>query len=130
MPRPMATAARRPPVSASVGASGKSNEQNGCRARAPAGAGGEGRAGVSPAVWHDSGRSVFQMSSAEAVLGAGEAAVAHLAAVGLGGADDGRAEVGVLLDEARPQLVEQPEHVVRDEDLPVAAGAGADADGR
>ena len=40
------------------------------------------------------------------------------------------AEVGVLLDEARLEVVVQAEHVVGHEHLAVAAGAGADADGR
>src|SRR5262249_23365548 len=53
----------------------------------------------------------------------------NLAAVGFHGLDDTLAEVGVLLDEAWAEVVEQAEHVVGDEDLAVAADAGADADG-
>ncbi len=64
------------------------------------------------------------------MFGAGEGAGADFAAVFLGGAADGGAEVGVLLDEAGSDVVEQAEQVGSDEDLAVAAGSGADADGR
>ena len=60
----------------------------------------------------------------------GELALAHLAAILLRRLDHGPADVGVLLDETRSQVVEEAEQVVRHQDLTVAAGAGADADGR
>ena len=35
-----------------------------------------------------------------------------------------------MLDELRPEVAEQAQHVVADQDLAVAGGRGADADGR
>src|SRR5688500_3182362 len=64
------------------------------------------------------------------MLRPGEPAVAYLVAVAGDGAADLLADVRVGLHEARPEVLEQPEHVVRDEDLAVAPRAGPDADRR
>src|SRR4051812_36021256 len=52
-------------------------------------------------------RPPARLCLAEAVLVRGELALAHLAAVGLDRADHVAAQVGVLLDEPRPEVVEQ-----------------------
>src|SRR5271165_4343776 len=65
--------------------------------------------------------------SAETVLRPRERALAHLAAIPLDRVANRLADVGVLLHEARPQVVEQAEHVVRHQDLPVAPRPRADA---
>ena len=54
----------------------------------------------------------------------------HLAAILLTAFAIRLSDVRILLDEPRPQIVEQPEHVVRHQHLPVAPGPGADADSR
>src|SRR5258707_720253 len=61
--------------------------------------------------------------------GAGEATSADVFGVGRGGAADLALQVGVAADELR-RPVEQAEHVVDHQHLTVAAGRGADADGR
>src|SRR5580700_7964189 len=58
-----------------------------------------------------------------------EAALAYIVAILLGCVPNRLAELGVALHETVMQLVEQPEHVVGDHYLSVAAGARADADG-
>src|SRR4051812_39720650 len=60
----------------------------------------------------------------------GEPALAHLAAVRLDRLADLRPALDVALDEPRPQVAVQPEHVLDDEHLPVAVRPGPDADGR
>src|SRR5262249_18523853 len=39
-------------------------------------------------------------------------------------------QLGIALDETGMKLLKQTQEIVRDEDLPIAAGAGADANGR
>ena len=60
----------------------------------------------------------------------GERAAPDVRGVGRECPADLAAQVGVLLHEARRPALVEPEQVVPDEDLAVAAGAGADPDGR
>ena len=53
----------------------------------------------------------------------------YLAHVVLGGADDGVADLGESLGELGHPAARHPEHVVTDEHLAIAVGAGPDADG-
>jgi hypothetical protein len=62
------------------------------------------------------------------MLFARKRAFAHLMTVDFRGTADVAADLSILLDEARPELIEQTVHVVRDEHLAVAADAGADAE--
>src|SRR5262245_36017334 len=68
--------------------------------------------------------------SAKGMLRARKIAVAHLLAVTLRRLHDRLPHLRITLGEARPQFLGEAEQVGRDEDLPVAACPGADADGR
>ena len=63
------------------------------------------------------------------MLGGGEGALAHLVDVAGEAVAHGLAHVREALDELRAEVAEHAQHVLVDEDLAVAAGAGADADG-
>ena len=64
-------------------------------------------------------------------LGVGrECAVADVVAIGPDGAGNDFADVGVLAREFRRRVEGEAEEIVRDEDLAVAIGAGADTDRR
>src|ERR1019366_4844546 len=71
-----------------------------------------------------------KFSRPERMFRSGEMSFADFEAVLLDGLGNRCADVGVLLDEARVQFVEQAEHIVGDENLTVATGARADTDGR
>jgi len=63
------------------------------------------------------------------VLGGGECPGLDLAVIGFEGLLDLLVELGVLLDEARREAVEQTQQVVCDQHLPIAIHPAADADG-
>src|SRR6266851_5307717 len=63
------------------------------------------------------------------MLGGGESSFADFSRIGFDGLEDLPAQVGVLLGETGPEIIEQAEHVMSDENLSVATGACPDADG-
>src|SRR5258706_1015155 len=65
-----------------------------------------------------------------AVVVVRERAGAHVGGVGLQAGDRHLRQIGVALGELRLEIGEHSEQVVREQDLPVGAAAGADADGR
>ena len=80
------------------------------------------RAYVQPS-WVESGRL------SEALALAGKSPLGDVGDVGGDRGADLLAELGVVPDELGPELLDQPQHVVDDQDLAVAMRAGADADG-
>ena len=63
------------------------------------------------------------------MLGARKAAGPDIGGIGGNGRVGCRAEFGIALHEARPEIGEEAEDVVKDQNLPVAGRRGADADG-
>src|SRR5690606_30558322 len=72
---------------------------------------------------------LFLRPDLERMFRAGEAASADFRRIVFRRLGDHSREVGEMLDEARLEIVEQAEHVVRNQNLAVAGGRGADTDG-
>src|SRR3546814_5216487 len=68
--------------------------------------------------------------SSDLLIRTGEAAGAHLLGIAADRGGIGVAEVGVALDELRPEVREHAHDVVGDQDLTVADRGRTDADGR
>src|SRR5262245_23934037 len=69
-------------------------------------------------------------NGAEAVLGAGKAAGAHIGGTGADGLGDAVADLGIAAHELRREVAEHADDVVDHQDLAIANRRGADADRR